>query len=100
MYKINNFTYYGINPVKVYDLPATQQKSFYGKAKVVEDRNGEIFLQSYNTLVAYINAAGEFIRLWDGYSLTTMNHINSFLQFFGIAGGGKKWWDSLEVEKH
>jgi hypothetical protein len=26
-----------------------------------------------------------------------MNHINSFINAFGINGGGKAWWDSLEV---
>ena len=68
MYRTNNF-HYGIIPTKEYDLPATRQKSFYGKARIIEDVNGEIFLRSYDTLVAYINKAGEFIRLWDGYSV-------------------------------
>jgi hypothetical protein len=26
-----------------------------------------------------------------------MNHINSFLDAFGISGGGKAWWMALEV---
>lgn len=100
MYKINNFCYYGINPVKEFDLPATRQKSFYGKAKIVEDTNGEIFLRSYDTLVAYINKAGEFVRLWSGYSLTTMNHINDFCRFHGLPGFSKKEWEALPVEQH
>ena len=40
---------------------------------------------------------GNFERLWDSYSATTMNHINSFIDTFGIHGGGKAWWTSLEV---
>ena len=56
MYTTNNF-HYGIIPTKEYDLPATSQKSFYGKARIIEDVNGEIFLRSYDTLVAYINKA-------------------------------------------
>lgn len=100
MYTINRFTHYGINPVEVYELGATSQKSYYGKAKVIKDENGEIFLQSYNTLVCYINKNGEIKRLWDGYSATTMKHINDFLDLFHKPGGGKKWWDSLETEKH
>ena len=99
MYSTNTY-HYGIVPTKEYDLPATCQKSFYGKASIIEDTNGEIFLRSYDTLVAYINKAGKFIRLWDGYSVTTMNHVNDFLRCFNIPGGGKKWWESLEVEKH
>lgn len=72
-------------------------KSFYGKAKVIEKDNGEKVLQSYNTEVCKITEGGEFVRLWSGYSATTMRHINSFLQFFGIAGGGKAWWDAQPV---
>ena len=92
--------HYGIIPVKEYELPATGQKSYYNKARVIKDNNGDIFLRSYDTLVCYINKAGEFVRLWDGYSATTMKHINDFLRLFDIPGGGKKWWLSLKVEKH
>lgn len=31
---------------------------------------------------------GRFERLWSGYSQTTMNHINSFIDTYGIDGGG------------
>ena len=99
MYECGRY-FYGINPVKVYDLKATGQGSYYGKAKVVEDESGEIFLRSYDTLVCYINKDGELKRLWDGYSSTTMKHVNDFLKLFELDGGGKKWWMSLEVERH
>lgn len=83
--------------MKVYELsPVNGRKSFYGKARVIEQDNGDIELISYNTIVARIHD-GKFQRLWDGYSQTTMNHINSFVRSFGIAYGGKAWWDSLEV---
>lgn len=83
--------------MKQYELqPTNNRKSFYGKAKVIEQDNGTIELQSYNTTVARIRN-GNFERLWSGYSATTMNHINSFLDAYGISGGGKAWWDSLEV---
>lgn len=76
--------------------PTNNRKSFYGKARVIEQDNGDIELQSYDTIVARIRN-GNFERLWDGYSATTMNHINSFLDTFGIDGGGKAWWISLEM---
>lgn len=76
--------------------PMNGRKSFYGKAKVIERDNGDIELQSYDTIVARIRN-GKFERLWSGYSATTMNHINSFIDTFGINGGGKAWWTSLEV---
>ena len=87
--------------MKIYDLPVMgydRAKSFYGKAKVIEKDNGEKVLQSYNMEVCKISSNGEFVRLWGGYSVTTMRHVNSFLSFFGISGGGKSWWDSQSVE--
>lgn len=85
---------------KIFDLPvcgSDRAKSFYGKAEVIETDNGEIILQSYNTVVCKITSGGEFVRLWSGYSVTTMRHINSFLQLFDIAGGGKAWWDAQKI---
>ena len=83
--------------MRIYELVPTghdRAKSFYGKAKVIE-KDGETVLQSYDTEVCKINASGKFVRLWSGYSVTTMRHINSFIGMFGIEGGGKKWWDAL-----
>ena len=78
-------------------IPNDGRKSFYGKAKVIEKDNGETVLQSYDTEVCKITSGGEFVRLWSGYSVTTMRHINSFLQLVGIAGGGKAWWDAQKI---
>ena len=36
--------------MRIYELPAISQKSFYGKAKVLE-ANGEVSLQSYDTIM-------------------------------------------------
>lgn len=84
--------------MKIYEWrPVDNRKSFYGKAKVIEKDNGEKVLQSYNTEVCKITSGGEFVRLWSGYSVTTMRHVNSFLQLAGIAGGGKAWWDAQTV---
>lgn len=83
--------------MKRYELtPTNGRKSFYGKAEAIERENGDIELRSYNTIVARIRN-GKFERLWSGYSMTTMNHINAFVNAFGICGGGKAWWDALEV---
>lgn len=72
-------------------------KSFCGKAIVIENESGEKILQSYNTEVCKITSEGEFVRLWGGYSATTMRHVKSFIQLFDIAGGGKAWWDDQPV---
>lgn len=84
--------------MRTYKLtPTDGRKSFYGKAKVIE-MNGETLLQSYDTTVCKIDKSGEFVRMWEGYSATTMRHVNAFIKMFGISGGGKKWWDALPVE--
>ena len=76
------------------------RKSFYGKAHVLEDSNGNIYLKSYNTLVCSIDANGHFHRLWSGYSATTQRHINSFIIEYRLSPvyAGKKHWESMEVE--
>ena len=85
--------------MKIYELkPTNSQKSFYGKAKVIE-KDGETLLQSYDTIVCKIDKSGEFVRMWEGYSATTMRHINTFIEMFGVLGGGKKWWNALHVEE-
>lgn len=57
--------------MKTYELSPgkfDRVKSFYGKAKIIEKDSGEKILQSYNTI-----------------------------ELFNIPGGGKSWWDSLEI---
>lgn len=80
-------------------LKATTQKSYYGKATVIEDRFGSKRLKSYNTIVAEITKKGEFKRLWEGYSQTTMNHINDFRKENGLEKINAKEWKKLEVVK-
>ena len=81
---------------KLYLSPINGRKSFYNKAYVEFMSDGTLVCYSYNTPVARWKS-GKFERLWDDYSATTMNHINSFAAYCGINKGGKKWWDSLEV---
>ena len=84
--------------MKFYELTPMgndKAKSYYGKARVIETDNDEKVLLSYETEVCKITKSGEFVRLWGGYSVTTMRHVNSFLLLFNIAGGGKSWWDTL-----
>lgn len=84
--------------MKVYDLPCfDNRKSFYGKAQVFELDNGGKVLKSYNTFVCELTPEKEFVKLWDGYSATTMRHINSFLRFLGYENGGKTFWDMCSV---
>lgn len=71
--------------MKQFDLPCFDgRKSFYGKAKVIEHDNGTKELQSYNTIVCKLNPDGEFIKTWDGSTMTTNRHIKSFKIFYNL----------------
>lgn len=65
--------------MKKYELiPTDGRKSFYGKAVVIVEDNGTETLYSYNTAIIKRTAAGELVKLWDGWSATTGRHINAF----------------------
>ena len=84
--------------MSTYDLPCfDHRKSFYGKARVIHMRDASTILESYGTRVCKLTPEKKFVRLWDGYSQTTMRHVNSFLLYFGVEGGGKAWWDKQDV---
>lgn len=76
--------------------PVDSRKSFYGKAHAIRNGN-RIQLKSYNTIVLEWDEERKTLtRLWNGYSATTMRHVNSFMHFLGFPScGGKKWWDDL-----
>lgn len=80
-----------------YNLIPSRQKSYYGKAKVIED-GGAYSLQSYETIVCRFDANGGFVRLWGGWSATTAKHVNDFRRLFGLDPLSKKEWESLPVE--
>ena len=79
-------------------MPCDNRKSFYGKA-LAEDCGHYLVLYSYNTPVAKIDAGGSVMRLWSGYSLTTMRHFNAFLRYAGHCIGGKKVWEYMEINR-
>ena len=65
--------------MKIYELiPTDGRKSFYGKAKVFIEDDGTETLYSYNTPIIKRTAAGELVRIWDGWSATTGRHITAF----------------------
>ena len=75
----------------------TKQVSYYGKAKEIEKSDFK-YLKSYQTIVCAIAPNGAFFRLWDGYSVTTMNHINEFRINNGLKPLNKKEWKALPIE--
>ncbi len=90
-----------MDTLHIWELPCYDScKSFYGKAHVIEDNDGNAYLQSYDTFVCFIDPTGRFHRTWSGWSATTQRHINSFMYEYGIAPSlrGKAAWDKMEVE--
>jgi hypothetical protein len=77
------------------ELKATTQKSYYGKAIVIDC--GEIKqLKSYDTIVcAYDTDTGIFTRFWGGFSRTTLNHVNDFRKLFNLPTLRKSEWNAL-----
>ena len=59
-------------------IPNDGRKSFYGKAVVEVADDGSETLYSYGTPITKKTAAGELVRLWDGWSATTGRHIKAF----------------------
>ena len=65
--------------MKKYELtPTNGRKSFHGKAVVIVEKDGTETLYSYNTPIIKRTAAGELVKLWDGWTATTGNHIAAF----------------------
>lgn len=69
-------------------------EGFNNRAAVIPTAAGYI-LRSYNTKVAsYEN--GVFRKLWNGYSTTTLKHINAFCGMIGHPGFNKREWVELD----
>ena len=64
-------------------------KSFYGKAKVIEIEN-DVFLMSYDTIVAFFNRNAKVAQVYGTYSATTLRHIKEFLKQSGFKAESKK----------
>ena len=84
----------------------TNQKSFYGKAKVTVSYNGDgmdLVLDSYDTqvLIVKIEKGGmpTIMRLWGGYSATTLRHVNELLMQEDFPKLSARAWRSMEIGK-
>lgn len=82
----------------------TNQKSFYGKAKFGVVRDGadmHICLRSYDTNVVsvFVDANGvPFVKkLWNGYSATTLRHVNELLMQHDFPKLSASAWRAMEV---
>ena len=82
-----------IKALEIYELsPRNGRCSFYGKAKVIIADDGNRYLQSYDTIMGYIDKEGKHHKTSDYRSLTTDTHIKSFF-------GDGKAFRALPLEK-
>lgn len=65
------------------------RQSFYGKARVEEQNNGDLDLISYTTHVATVRANGTAV-VYGTYSQTTLRHIKEFLAQNGFTANNSK----------
>lgn len=75
----------------------TNQKSFYGKARIKHLENGNKVLISYSTRVCELDDNNNIIYI-AYYSQTTARHINDFIMQNGLAKMTKKEIEKLESE--
>ena len=61
-----------------------------GRAMILKTENGAI-LVSYKTEVAEVED-GKFIKLWNGFSNTTLKHINIFRSLYNMPPISKHDW--------
>lgn len=85
--------------MKDYDLPCFDgRKSFYGKARVLDDSEGNHLLKSYNTLVCIFRTDGMLIKLSPVATQTTRRHVRSFFALFDRTYPGNRAWDELPLD--
>ena len=61
------------------------------RAVTIETKD-KIFLQSYDTVILSIDKESKTIdKFWNDYSVTTLKHINDFLQPYGKKFNKKAW---------
>ena len=67
--------------VKKFELIPEGRKSFYGKMRVYETKKRNLYLESYQTLVA--KRVGNTLTVLDWNSPTTTRHIWAFVDYCG-----------------
>ena len=71
--------------MEMYELsPRDGRKSFYGKAMVLIDAEGNETLYSYGTEVARYNRKENKVEVLGRFSLTTGRHITAFVNEHGV----------------
>ena len=68
---------------------------FNNRAVIIPVDNGYILKSYYTNVAAFID--GKFIKLWGGFSVTTLKHINAFRRYLKLDYLSKREWIELEA---
>ena len=71
-------------------------EGFNRRASIRVNEDGTAILTSYYTDVAAIKN-GIFFKLWDGFSATTLKHVNLFREYYGMDALNKRGWIETET---
>lgn len=103
MEELQEFTPIQVDPFdpRIYELAEiteiTEPHNAPREALVVEyGTSSELY--SYGTHVATITNSGEFVKNWNGYTRTTMTHVNKFRECNGMDKLTGKQWRELPTE--
>jgi len=81
----------GLELINLRDVAPIGQLQGSAYAQVVKIGDGMYDLFSYGTHVATVSG-GQFFKLWDGYTFTTLVHINKFREWLGFKKlTGRQW---------
>lgn len=72
-----------------------QLKGFNNRATVKQDGYNLTLTSYYTDVASYNTMTKTFVKLWDGYSATTLKHINAFCDYLKIPGFNKREWIEL-----
>lgn len=68
---------------------------FNTRAAIIPIPGGYVLKSYYTDVAAVID--GKFYKLWNGYSVTTLKHVNIFCDFMKIPGFSKREWIETET---
>lgn len=72
-------------------------EGFDGRALIIPEGN-KLILRSYYTNVCEFDLKTEkFTKTWNGFSVTTLKHINIFRRFLALNTLSKREWIEMEV---
>lgn len=74
-------------------------KGSYDRAAIIYHTNNSVLLRSYYTDIAVIYK-GKFYKIWKGFTVTTLKHINLFRQEYSFSTLTKRDWIELPIHEN